>query len=349
MNLGYLEYPDWVSPVIIPGLPLRWYGLMYLVAFATAYLLFIYQAKERKLGVDKDEVLNAFFWMILGLLVGARIFATTIYDTTGYYLSRPWRIFWPFDENMNFTGLQGMSFHGGLVGVVVAFIIYCRVKKIDILDWGDMLVTGIPLGYTFGRIGNFINAELYGRVTASPLGMLFPNARRVPADHPEAQRIAEEVGITIPEGAELVNLPRHASQLYEAFTEGILVWIVLWFFFRKNRPFKGLNIAIYMIGYGLTRFVVEYFREPDPGLEFVIQLGPENNPPWILLSPWNFTTGQILSFLMIVAGVLLIFIFQEMAKRRPKVETFDTSHGSRPGPGSGESVGRRKRRRKARK
>ena len=349
MNLGYLEYPDWVSPVIIPGLPLRWYGLMYLVAFATAYLLFIYQAKERKLGVDKDEVLNAFFWMILGLLVGARIFATTIYDTTGYYLSRPWRIFWPFDENMNFTGLQGMSFHGGLVGVVVAFIIYCRVKKIDILDWGDMLVTGIPLGYTFGRIGNFINAELYGRVTASPLGMLFPNARRVPADHPEAQRIAEEVGITIPEGAELVNLPRHASQLYEAFTEGILVWIVLWFFFRKNRPFKGLNIAIYMIGYGLTRFVVEYFREPDPGLEFVIQLGPENNPPWILLSPWNFTTGQILSFLMIVAGVLLIFIFQEMAKRRPKVETFDTGHGSGPGPGSGESVGRRKRRRKARK
>ncbi|MFW6249721.1 MAG: prolipoprotein diacylglyceryl transferase, partial [Alkalispirochaetaceae bacterium] len=278
MNLGYLEYPDWISPVIIPGLPLRWYGLMYLIAFATSYLLFIYQAKERKLDVDKDEVLNLFFWMILGLLVGARIFATTIYDPTGYYLSRPWRIFWPFDENMSFTGLQGMSFHGGLVGVVVAFIIYCKVKRIDVLDWGDMLVTGIPLGYTFGRIGNFINAELYGRVTASPLGMLFPNARRVPADHSAAQRIAEEAGISIPDGAELINLPRHASQLYEAFGEGILVWVVLWFFFRKNRPFKGLNVAIYMIGYGLARFVVEYFREPDPGLEFVIQLGPENNP-----------------------------------------------------------------------
>lgn len=347
MNLGYLEYPDWISPVVIPGLPLRWYGLMYLVAFATTYVLFIYQAKERKLGVDKDDVLNAFFWMILGLLIGARIFATTIYDTSGYYLSRPWRIFWPFDEKMNFTGLQGMSFHGGLVGVVVAFIIYCRVKKIDVLDWGDMLVTGIPLGYTFGRLGNFINAELYGRVTAGPLGILFPNARRVPADHPAAQSIAEKVGIAIPDGAQMINLPRHPSQLYEAFGEGILVWIVLWFFFRKNRPFRGLNIAIYMIGYGLTRFVVEYFREPDPGLEFVIQLGPESNPPWLLLSPWNITTGQILSFLMIVAGVLLIFIFRETAKRRPKVETFDTSGGS--GPGSGESAGKRKRRRKARK
>ncbi|MFP4302209.1 MAG: prolipoprotein diacylglyceryl transferase [Spirochaetaceae bacterium] len=345
MNLGYLEYPEWISPVIIPGLPLRWYGLMYLIAFATSYLLFIYQAKERKLDVDKDEVLNLFFWMILGLLVGARIFATTIYDPTGYYLSRPWRIFWPFDENMSFTGLQGMSFHGGLVGVVVAFIIYCKVKRIDVLDWGDMLVTGIPLGYTFGRIGNFINAELYGRVTASPLGMLFPNARRVPADHSAAQRIAEEAGISIPDGAELINLPRHASQLYEAFGEGILVWVVLWFFFRKNRPFKGLNVAIYMIGYGLARFVVEYFREPDPGLEFVIQLGPENNPPWLLLSPWNFTTGQILSFLMIVAGVILLFVFREMAKRRPKVETFDTDGSS----GSSESAGKRKRRRKARK
>jgi phosphatidylglycerol:prolipoprotein diacylglycerol transferase len=343
VSLGYIEYPDWISPVIIPGLPLRWYGLMYLVAFAVSYLLFMYQVRERKLNVDTDDVLNAFFWMILGLLIGARIFATTIYDTTGYYLSRPWRIFWPFDQNMNFTGLQGMSFHGGLVGVVVAFVIYCRIKKIDVLEWGDMLVTGIPLGYTFGRIGNFINAELYGRVTASPVGMLFPNARRVPADHPAAREIAREVGITIPDGAELINLPRHASQLYEAFSEGILVWLVLWFFFRKNRPFRGLNIAIYMIGYGLTRFIVEYFREPDPGLEFVIQLGPENNPPWLLLSPWNITTGQLLSFLMIVAGVLLVFIFREMARRRPKVETFDTDSPPR------ESAGQRKRRRKARK
>ena len=346
MNLAYLEYPEWLSPVIIPGLPLRWYGLMYLVAFATTYLLFIYQTKERKLEVDKDEVLNLFFWMILGLLIGARIFATTIYDPTGYYLTRPWLIFWPFDENMNFTGLQGMSFHGGLVGVVVAFLVYCKAKRISILQWGDMLVNGIPLGYTFGRIGNFINAELYGRVTASPIGMLFPNARPVPADHPAAQRIAEEGGISIPDGAELINLPRHASQLYEAFSEGILLWLVLWFIFRRYRPFRGLSVAVYMIGYGLSRFVVEYFREPDPGLEFVIQLGPQENPPWLLLSPWNFTTGQILSFLMVVAGVILIFVFREYSRRRPKVETFDAeAEESR----RKESAGRRKRRRKARK
>ncbi|MFW6328959.1 MAG: prolipoprotein diacylglyceryl transferase [Alkalispirochaetaceae bacterium] len=285
MNIGYLNFPEWLSPVIIPGLPLRWYGLMYLVAFAISYALFMYQVRERNLEVDKDDVLNAFFWMILGLLIGSRIFATTIYDTSGYYLRNPIRIIWPFDENMNFTGLQGMSFHGGLVGVVVAFIVYCRAKKISVLDWGDMLSNGIPLGYTFGRIGNFINAELYGRVTASPIGMLFPNAREVPTSHPAVEEIAAEAGITIPAGAEFINLPRHASQLYEAFSEGVLVWLVLWLFFRKNRAFPGISVAVYMIGYGITRFWAEYYREPDPGLEFIIQLGPQDNPPWLLLSP----------------------------------------------------------------
>ena len=170
-----------------------------------------------------------------------------------------------------------------------------------------------------------------------------PVGRDLPADHPAVERIAREAGITIPDGAELVNLPRHASQLYEAFAEGILLWLVLWFIFRKRRAFKGLSVAVYMIGYGIARFVVEYFREPDPGLEFILKLGPEENPPWLLLSPWNFTTGQLLSLLMVVGGVALIFIFRAISRRRPAVETFDTEASRQ------ESVGRRKRRRKARR
>ena len=103
----YFAFPDWISTEIIPGLPFRWYGMMYLVAFAVTYLLFMYQVKRRKLDVDPDTVLNMFFWIIIGLLIGARIFATLLFDESGRYWARPWLIFWPFDENMNFVGLQG--------------------------------------------------------------------------------------------------------------------------------------------------------------------------------------------------------------------------------------------------
>ncbi|RKX82326.1 MAG: prolipoprotein diacylglyceryl transferase, partial [Spirochaetes bacterium] len=166
--MSYLLYPSWIKPEIIPGLPIRWYGLMYLVAFLIAYWLFKYQIKERKLKVNNDDVLNLFFWSIIGLLIGARAFAVTIYDPTGYYLHHPLQIIVPFarvNGRLIFTGIQGMSYHGGLVGVLTVFIIYCRVKKINTRDWGDMAVAAIPLGYTFGRLGNFINGELYGRVT----------------------------------------------------------------------------------------------------------------------------------------------------------------------------------------
>jgi phosphatidylglycerol:prolipoprotein diacylglycerol transferase len=266
-----------------------------------------------------------FFWAIVGLLVGSRIFATTIYDPSGTYLEKPWLIFWPFNSQMQFTGLQGMSYHGGLVGVVVAFIIYCRVKRMSILEWGDMLVAAIPLGYTFGRLGNFINGELYGRVTTAAWGMIFPNAQRLPASNPVVRDTAEEVGIPVTDPEQLVNLPRHPSQLYEAFTEGILLWLLMWFVFRKTWPFRGYLIGVYLIGYGVARFIVEYFRQPDPGLNFVIRLSPVENPPWLLVTPWNFTTGQVLSALMIAGGVVCLIVFRRLATRGPKVETYARS------------------------
>ncbi len=322
----FINFPEWISPEIIPGLPVRWYGMMYLVAFGLTYILTMRQLRRERLGISyltNDDVVNLFFWTIIGLLIGSRLFATTIYDTTGRYLQRPWLIFWPFDDNMNFVGLQGMSYHGGLVGSVVAFITYCKVKKIDILEMGDVVVTAVPLGYTFGRLGNFINGELYGRITSASYGVLFPQAERVPTSHPAVREIANEVGIDIA-GQSMVNLPRHPSQLYEAFLEGVLLWAIMWFVLRKRKPFRGFMIGIYLVGYSLARYVAEYFRAPDPGLDFVIQWGPANNPRWLLLSPLNITTGQVLSLLMALAGVLLLLILRAYAKRSPRVETFDT-------------------------
>lgn len=322
----FINFPEWISPEIIPGLPLRWYGMMYLVAFGLTYVLTIRQMRRDRLSISyltNDDVVNLFFWTIIGLLIGSRLFATTIYDTTGRYLQRPWLIFWPFDDNMNFVGLQGMSYHGGLVGSVVAFITYCKVKKIDVLEMGDVVVTAVPLGYTFGRLGNFINGELYGRITSASYGVLFPQAERLPTSHPAVREVANEVGIDIA-GQSMVNLPRHPSQLYEAFLEGVLLWAIMWFLVRKRKPFRGFMIGIYLVGYSLARYVAEYFRAPDPGLDFVIQWGPANNPRWLLLSPLNITTGQVLSLLMALAGVVLLLILWAFAKRSPRVETFDT-------------------------
>ncbi|MFW5711649.1 MAG: prolipoprotein diacylglyceryl transferase [bacterium] len=313
--LAYLQYPDWISPVIIPGLPFHWYGLMYLIAFGVTYVLFRYQVKQEKIELSEDDSINIFFWTILGLLIGARILATIVYDPTGYYLEKPWRIFWPFDENMNLVGLQGMSYHGGLIGAVIGGFTYCRLKKIDFLQVTDLVVAGIPLGYTFGRLGNFINGELWGRVTTNPIGMIFPYAPAYSTRHEWVRRIADKVGISY-ESGEMIQLPRHPSQLYEAFFEGIVLWLLIWFLVRPRKKFSGQILGIYLIGYGVVRFIIEYLREPDLGIGYPIQLGAEAHPQALFLSPWNFTTGQILCLLMIVGGGLLLWLRRRKSAHR---------------------------------
>lgn len=319
---AYLHFPVWISPQIVSGFPLRWYGLMYLLAFATAYVLFKVQIRRSGMQVHPNEAANLFFWVILGLLVGARLAATTVYDPTGYYLSRPWLIFWPFVDG-EFTGLQGMSYHGGLVGAILAFGVYCASRKLDALQWGDMLSAAVPLGYTFGRIGNFINGELYGRVASVPWAVVFPTAPAYPAELAWVQRIASEAGLVIPPDTEMVNLPRHPSQLYEAFLEGVVLWLIVWFVVRRRKQFNGAVVSWYLVGYGFLRFLVEYVREPDPGLGFVLSFSTVPNPPQLFVTPWNFTMGQVLSAGMILLGVLAYFVFRGIARRGPRVETFD--------------------------
>jgi phosphatidylglycerol:prolipoprotein diacylglycerol transferase len=327
--LSYIPYPTWIRPEIIPGLPIRWYGLMYLVAFLVTYLLFMFQLRERATadGVplaakDKEAVLDMFFWAIIGLLVGARAFAVTIYDPSGYYLQHPLQIILPFaviDGRVRLTGIAGMSYHGGVLGASIAIITYLKVKKLDALGWGDMLVTGIPLGYTFGRLGNFINGELYGRITRVSWGMVFPNAESFPASQPWVKDYAASVGLPIPAGTAMVNLPRHPSQLYEGFFEGLVLWLILWFIVRRRRPYKGFSIACYMLGYGIIRFFIEYVRQPDKGIGMggygypIVLVKLENF--YSQFTWFNFTTGQILNVLLIAAAVITMLFLSARAKR----------------------------------
>ncbi len=312
----YIPFPEWLNPEIIPGLPLRWYALMYLVAFGITYLLFRRQAREQSLEATGDDIANLFFFGILGLLLGARIFSTLVYDTTGIYWQKPWLIFWPFDGQRNFTGLQGMSFHGGAIGLVLGGWLFTRLYRKNFWHWADLVAAGVPLGYTFGRLGNFINGELYGRVTTAPWGMLFPRAERFPVSDPWVQETAAQAGVSLEEAGQFINLPRHPSQLYEAFFEGIFLWLILWFFVRKKKPFHGFVTASYLTGYGLVRFVIEYFREPDRGIGFPLQFGTEVAYRYRLDSFLNFSMGQILCLLMILGGIGLMVFLSSREKRR---------------------------------
>jgi phosphatidylglycerol:prolipoprotein diacylglycerol transferase len=303
--------------------------MMYLVAFALSYVLVRYQVKERRLEVEEGTVTDLFFWAILGLLIGGRLFAVLIFDESGYYWRHPLRIFWPFDESSTFVGIQGMNYYGGVVGATVAVVLFTRRKKLDLLEWGDMMTAAIPLGYTFGRIGNFINGELYGRVTTAPWGVLFPNAKRLPVTETWVVETARTVGIPIDGGAEFINLPRHPTQLYEAATEGVIAWLIMWFVFRPRRPFRGFFIAFYIFTYGFFRFIIDYFRMPL-GSDYLIRFaGDPSIPPDRLVTPWNFIASQVWSFGMLVGGVLLMYAFYRLEQRRTAVPA-DRAAETRP-------------------
>ncbi|MDR0448814.1 MAG: prolipoprotein diacylglyceryl transferase [Treponema sp.] len=307
-----VNFPSWLKPEIIPGLPFRWYGLMYLVAFSIAYMLYRVQIKERNFPMKDDELSGLFFWGILSLILGARIFATLVYETSPIYRREPWLILWPFQKG-RFIGLSGMSYHGGVIGGALAILIYSARRRFDYREIGDMYAASIPLGYTFGRLGNFINAELYGRVTAGPLGMIFPNAE-LSVKEEWVRNLAEKTGIT--EASGYVNLPRHPSQLYEALFEGIVLWLIIWFL-RNKKPFKGFLVGIYLVGYGFFRFVIEYFREPDASLGYRITLVKTDLPPAIFSSLFNFSTGQVFCFIMILLGLAWIFAASRLPDRIP--------------------------------
>jgi len=276
---------------------------MYILAFLTAYILAKkYLAKQEQPLLNKKQLEDLFLYGIVGLLLGARLFYVFVYGFSEF-AGNPLSIIWPF-QGGQFVGISGLSFHGGVIGGVIGVLVYCWRFKINFLAAADLMAMVIPFGYTWGRLGNFINGELYGRITAAGWGMLFPQATPVFTYHIWVQQIAEQIGMDIT-GDIFVNLPRYPSQLVQGFAEGLLVGLLLWFVIARFKKFNGMVTAFMFMGFGFARFFVEYLREPDSHLGFVVALGPGDNLPQLFTSFLNLSMGQILSLFMILAGAAI--------------------------------------------
>lgn len=254
-----MHYPRF-DPVFfrLGALEFRWYGLMYIIGFVAAYFVINAEVKRRKLPLTRDDVADLIFAVALGIVLGGRSGYILFYNLSEY-LAHPLKVFAVWEG--------GMSFHGGLVGAILGGFWFVRKKDINPLTLADICFLTAPIGLGLGRIGNFINGELYGRVTDVPWGMVFPDPRAG-------------------------SLPRHPSQLYEAFLEGPVIFIVLWYLGRKDRP-AGVICWTFLVLYGLFRFSVEFLREPDFQLGFVMG---------------SISMGQILSLPLVVAGAIMIII-----------------------------------------
>lgn len=229
-----LIYPE-INPVAFSLGPIavHWYGLMYLVGFAGCWGALIWRLrKQQYLSFTVEALSDIFFYAALGVILGGRLGYMLFYDFTDV-IHHPLRIF------MIWQG--GMSFHGGALGVIIALWIYAYKAKKSLLDITDLVTPVIPIGLGAGRIGNFINGELWGRVTDVPWAMIFPN-----------------VG----------DSPRHPSQLYEFLLEGVLMFIILWLYSSKPKP-QGAVSGLFLVLYGVFRISIEFFREPDAQIGYL--------------------------------------------------------------------------------
>jgi phosphatidylglycerol:prolipoprotein diacylglycerol transferase len=251
-----LSYPQF-DPVAISLGPLKihWYGLMYLFGFLGFVWLGKLRAKKEHITIKPEQVGDMLFYGVLGVVLGGRIGYILFYNFPEFIQ----------DPLMLFRIWQGgMSFHGGFLGVLIAIWVYQKKQDLGFWRTADFVAPMIPIGLFTGRIGNFINGELWGRVTELPWGMVFPYAG---------------------------PLPRHPSQLYEALLEGVVLFLILWSFSSRPRPLAAVS-GLFLLGYGLFRFGVEFVRQPDEHLGF-IAFG------WL-------TMGHLLSFPMLLAGLILL-------------------------------------------
>lgn len=223
-----LQHPQ-IDPIAIQIGPLavHWYGLMYLIGFASAWLLGRWRVKKGLTRVKQNDFEDMLFLCMIGVILGGRLGYALFYKP-GYFIENPIHVFYLWEG--------GMSFHGGLLGVLGALWIYAHKKGYKFLELGDLLSPLVPLGLAAGRLGNFINGELWGRTTNLPWGMIFPAAQD--------------------------GLARHPSQLYQFALEGLLLFTVVWVFSLRQRA-TGQVSAVFIAGYGVARFVAEWAREPD--------------------------------------------------------------------------------------
>lgn len=253
-----ITFPD-IDPVLVQIGPLaiRWYALAYVSGIVLGWWYLIRLNKRPPVILTQKALDDIMVWATLGIILGGRLGYVIFYNGS-YYLHNPVEILKVWQG--------GMSFHGGLIGLLIAVYLMCRKEKISFIGTMDMVACVGPIGLFFGRIANFINGELYGRVTDVPWGIIFPRGG---------------------------PLPRHPSQIYEALLEGLTLFLILsllvWF--TRIRHYKGAIGGVFLIGYALARMTVEQFREPDEQLGFI----------WGAL-----TMGQLLSFPMLLIGVGLI-------------------------------------------
>ncbi len=254
---SFLQFPQ-IDPIIfsIGPIALRWYGLMYLIGFVAAMYI-ANKAADRSQGAwTRDQVSDLLFYGFLGVILGGRIGYVLFYQFD-YFLVEPLYLFKIWEG--------GMSFHGGLLGVITAVFIFARREKKSFLEVGDFVAPLVPIGLGMGRLGNFINAELWGRQTDVSWAMVFPSDK--------------------------LQLPRHPSQLYEFFLEGVVLFIIVYVVSRRSKTL-GLASGSFLIGYGIFRTIVEFFREPDAQLGYFLSF---------------VSMGQILSLPMIIVGIAIIY------------------------------------------
>lgn len=268
---SYQNLPLEIDPIAIAvgSFSIGWYSIMYLVAFAVIFGLLSYRIGKKEALYGKELVFDFLLFALVGALLGGRLGYVILYNLP-YYLQNFWEIFSPYDfSSRQWIGIYGMSYHGGLLGVLASAWIFVRLKKIEAGNFWrfmDFIIPAIPAGYFFGRIGNFLNGELYGRVTDNSFGMYFFST-------------TGEIAL------------RYPSQLIEAFLEGLVLFLVLWTM-RNKQKFGGYFAALYLIGYGVARIIGEFFREPDEQIGYIFSY---------------LTLGQIFSLMMILAGLIIYF------------------------------------------
>lgn len=253
-----LEYVLALDPVMfsIGPLPIRWYALAYMAGFLIGWRLALYLVRRSQDRPNHDDIDEFLTWAVIGVILGGRLGYILFYQFDLYASA-------PLEALKIWHG--GMSFHGGMIGVITAMFLFSWRHKIPVLRLSDIVATVVPIGLFFGRIANFINGELYGRTTDHPIGLVFPHSD---------------------------GLPRHPSQLYEAVLEGLVLFTVLMLLrrisFVKNT--SGMISGVFLVGYGIARMFVEQFREPDAHLGFIVQ---------------GLSMGQILSLPMVICGLVL--------------------------------------------
>lgn len=253
----FLQFPQ-IDPIIfsLGPIALRWYGMMYLIGFIAAMFIANKAADKSNSGWTRDQVSDLLFYGFLGVILGGRIGYVLFYQFD-YFLVEPLYLFKIWQG--------GMSFHGGLLGVITAVFVFARREHKGFLQVGDFVAPLVPIGLGMGRLGNFINAELWGRQTDVAWAMIFPTDK--------------------------LQLPRHPSQLYEFFLEGVVLFIIVYGVSRKPRPL-GLVSGLFLICYGIFRMIVELFREPDSQLGYYFSY---------------ISMGQMLSLPMVIGGLFLIY------------------------------------------